>query len=383
MMRRTFLITIGILSLYTVNAQYNYPAGSPGDSLCSYKNPAPYTVKDYSSHFKKAKPKNIILMIGDGMGLAQVFAGMTANGGKLYLNNFYVTGFVCTQSSDNYITDSGAGGSALANGHKSKNGHIGLDEQDKPAKSILEYAEDKGLATGLVATVNITHATPASFIAHGTNRSDYEFLAEDFLRTDIDVFIGGGYDYFANRRDSRDLTIQLKEKGYKVITDMSQITGVKSGKLAGLTAPKNPGRATERKDMLPLATENALRLLSENRKGFFVMIEGSQIDWGGHANNLQLIVEEMLDFDRSIGKALDFAAANGNTLIIVTADHETGGLAITGGDISNNSVKAAFCTKDHSGIMVPVFAYGPGAENFTGIMQNTDIFEKMYNLLIK
>lgn len=113
------------------------------------------------------------------------------------------------------------------------------------------------------------------------------------------------------------------------------------------------------------------------------MIEGSQIDWGGHANNLQFLVEEMLDFDHAIGKALDFAAADGNTLIIVTADHETGGLALTGRNIINYLVKGTFCTKNHTGIMVPVYAYGPGAENFTGIMQNTDIFKKMFNLLIK
>jgi len=156
---------------------------------------------------------------------------------------------------------------------------------------------------------------------------------------------------------------------------------VKSGKLAGLTADEHNEVYPKRKMSLPLSTQTALNILDQNKKGFFIMIEGSQIDWGGHANNTIYVVNEMLDFDQTIGKALEFAANDRETLIIVTADHETGGMALTGGDMKTGMVKGAFPTGDHTAVMVPVFAYGPGAENFTGIMENTDIAKKIMKLM--
>jgi alkaline phosphatase len=138
----------------------------------------------------------------------------------------------------------------------------------------------------------------------------------------------------------------------------------------------------ERGDMLPVATSTALNILDNNDKGFFLMVEGSQIDWGGHASSTVYIVEDMLDFDRTIGKALEFASKDGETLVVVTADHETGGMALTGGDMSTGMVKADYPTTSHSAVMVPVFAYGPGAEEFMGIMENTDVHDKMKKLLL-
>lgn len=373
------LLSVGL----SVVAQDQYLTAKSDTTDKVYIAKDTYRVKTYSQKFKAKNPKNIIFLIGDGMGVSHVFAGLTANKGHLFLENFKHVGFSKTQSADSYITDSAAGGTALSTGHKTNNGAIGFDAQNKPVKTILEEAEEKGLATGLVSTSSITHATPASFISHQAGRSMYEEIAADFLKTDIDVFIGGGIDHFSKRKDGRNLMEELKTKGYKVETDLKEIEKVNNGKLAGLTAPVHNGRIAERGNMLPIATKTAIDILDNNKKGFFLMVEGSQIDWGGHASSTVYVVEDMLDFDKVIGQTLNFAEKNGETLIIVTADHETGGMALTDGNIENGVVKAAFPTSDHTAVMVPVFAYGPGAEEFTGIMENTDIFFKMKKLLIE
>lgn len=381
MIQKLKLLSILLLTVITVFAQDQYLTAKSEDLEKTYESNSSYTVKEFPQKFRKDKPKNIILLIGDGMGVSQVFAGLTANRGHLFLENCKHIGFSKTQSADDYITDSAAGGTALSAGVKTNNGAIGVDKNGTPVKTILEEASENGLATGLVSTSSITHATPASFIAHQASRSSYEDIAADFLNTDIDVFIGGGLDHFTKRKDGRDLTNELKSKGYEVEMDVKKIKKVKKGKLAGLTADVHNGRMGERGDMLTVATETALNILDNNKKGFFLMIEGSQIDWGGHAGSTIYVTEDMLDFDQVIGKALEFAAKDKETLIIVTADHETGGMAITGGDMQKGVVKAAFPTGGHTAVMVPVFSYGPGAEEFIGIMENTDIHAKMKKLL--
>ncbi len=382
MLNKLKLLPFLLLTGITVFAQDQYLTAKSEDLEKTYESKSSYTVKEFPQKFRKDKPKNIILLIGDGMGVSQVFAGLTANKGHLFLENCKYIGFSKTQSADNYITDSAAGGTALSAGVKTNNGAIGVDEKGNSVKTILEEASENGLATGLVSTSAITHATPASFIAHQASRSSYEDIAADFLKTDIDVFIGGGLDHFTKRKDGRDLTNELKSKGYQVETDLKKIGKVKKGKLAGFTAGVHNGRMEERGDMLPVATETALNILDNNKKGFFLMIEGSQIDWGGHAGSTIYVAEDMLDFDQVIGKALEFAAKDKETLIVITADHETGGMAITGGDMQKGVVKAAFPTGDHTAVMVPVFSYGPGAEEFIGIMENTDVYAKMKKLLL-
>ncbi len=376
------LFSIALVSgMIAASAQENYKTVSKIDSTKIYVGGQKYEVKTFPQTFKSKKPKNVIMLIGDGMGVAHVFAGLTANGGHLFLENFKQVGFSKTQSASSYITDSAAGGTALSSGYKTYNGAIGVNTDTIPQKTVLEMAEAKGLATGLVSTSAITHATPASYIAHQGSRGSYEDIAADFLKTDIDVFIGGGYKHFAVRKDKRDLTKDLQEKGYQVLRNPEDIYKVKSGKLAGLTADEHNEVFPKRKMNLPLSTQTALNILAQNKKGFFVMIEGSQIDWGAHQNNTIYVVNEMLDFDRTIGRALEFAAKDGETLVVVTADHETGGMALTGGDMKTGMVKGAFSTGDHTAVMVPVFAYGPGAENFAGIQENTDIPKKIMNLL--
>ncbi len=326
---------------------------------------------------KPEHPKNIIFLIGDGMGVSHIYAGMTANHGRLAIEQFKHIGFIKTYSSDNYVTGSASSGTAMSSGKKTKNGMLGMDPDTIALRSILEIAEEHGLASGLVSTSAITHATPASFIAHQPNRNMYEEIAADFLKTEIDVFIGGGRDHFMKREDGRDLTKELEERGYNVLFDMDNISGITEGKLAGLTADgHNPRYSEGRGDMLPDATVTAMKILNNNKKGFFLMVEGSQIDWGGHANSTEYIVEEVIDFDHAIAKALEFAKTDGNTLVVVTADHECGGLGINGGSFEDGTVEGGYTTKGHTGVMVPVFAYGPGAKEFMGIYENTALFDK-------
>jgi len=327
---------------------------------------------------RKPHPKNIILMVGDGMGAAQIYAGLTANKGKLNLERCTTIGFHKNQASDNYVTDSAAGATAFACGQKTYNGAIGVDATGKPIPTILEMAERNGLATGLVATCSITHATPACFISHQPSRSMDEAIALDFLKTDIDVFIGGGRKFFSQRSDGLNLNDSLKRHGYQIANSIQEVQQIKKGKLAAFLADEQQAKfSAGRGDELVKSTDAAIQLLKGNKKGMFMMIEGSQIDWGGHSNDTQYIIDEMIDFDNAIGKVLDFAAADGNTLVVITADHETGGFSLVGGDMKAGTVDGKFTTGNHTGVMIPVFAYGPGAEQFSGIYQNTEIYHKM------
>ncbi|MEA2106281.1 MAG: alkaline phosphatase [Bacteroidota bacterium] len=328
------------------------------------------------------KAKNIILLIGDGMSVTHIYAAMTVSGTPLNMEKFKYTGLQKTYSASDYITDSGAAGTALATGNKTKKGHIGCDSLGHPFKSILKYAEEDGLSTGLVATSSILHATPAAFIANNISRNNYEEIALDFLKTDIDIFIGGGKKNFEDREDGLNLIDSLKSKDYQVTTAIDDINLVNFQKFAVFTAEKhNPEYRNGRGDMLPKATEKAIEMLSQNENGFFMMVEGSQIDWGGHDNDIDYIITELLDFDRAIGKALEFAEKDGETLVIVTSDHETGGLTLVGGNRNNKTIEVNFSTDYHTADIVPVFAYGPGAEKFIGIYENTDVFHKMMQAL--
>lgn len=341
-----------------------------------------YSCNTDNSKNQESKPGNIILMIGDGMGVAQVYAGLTANGGQLNLETCTYVGFQKTYSASSYITDSGASGTAMATGTKTRNGAIAVDTNGQRLKTILEMAEESGLSTGLVATSTITHATPASFVAHNPNRGKYEEIAMDFVGAGLDVIIGGGRNHFNKREDKIDLIEKLGEEGFLVAEKIEDVDAAHVGPVAVFTdSLAMPPALKGRGDLLPRATELAISRLSGNDKGFFLMVEGSQIDWAGHDNNTEYLVSEMIDFDNAVGKALDFARKNPETLVIVTADHETGAMAIEKGHMESGAVSGLFGSEGHTGVMVPVFAYGPGAERFAGIYENTDIFKKMASLL--
>lgn len=335
---------------------------------------------------RKANPeppvvKNIILLIGDGMGLTQISANLY-NEKKSVLEQFPVIGFQKTYSADNLVTDSAASATAIACGKKTNNNVIGLDANGEPCKTILEEAEDKGLATGMVVTSSIVHATPASFVAHEKSRNFYENIAADIVESDIDMFIGGGKQFFDRRdNDNRDLRDELMKKGVVVYdyfrNNIFKVSPDPEKRFAFFTADNQPLPAFQGRDFLPTATRISLEYLSNrSEKGFFLMVEGSQIDWSCHANQDIPLLNELEDFDQAIQQALDFAKKNTNTLVIVTADHETGGLAINPGS-QMKKLKLKFTTNGHTAAMVPVFAYGPRADLFYGIYENTAIYSKM------
>lgn len=366
--------------------------------LFSCQKPAPATPKptgpntpggtSFDEKFPNLKrPKNIVLLIGDGMGLCQITAAMYSNGNRLNLERMPITGVQKTHSKDNLITDSAAAGTAMACGTKTSNGSVGVFSNGKPTVSILQLAENQGLATGLVVTSSITHATPAAFIAHVDDRAKMELIAEDFLKTDIDLFIGGGKRHFDSRKnDSRNLVAELAEKGYALPVfskaDFKNQPFDAAKPLAFFTDDGEPTTVLNGRDYLPDATRLAADFLKKRTaKGFFCMIEGSQIDWAAHDNDLDRTIAETLDFDRAVGQMLDWAEADGETLVIVTADHETGGLSINQQSKMGGKLRVSWSTAGHTGVMVPVFAKGPGAELFGGIYDNTAIFEKMKWLL--
>jgi len=332
-------------------------------SCCENKKPTKTSSKQI---------KNIILLIGDGMGVTQLYAGYTVNKGKLNIERASFIGFSKTYSANSYITDSGAGATAISTGYKTNNNSIGIDKDGKSKETILESAEKKGLSTGLVVTCSVTHATPAAFNAHVASRFNEDSIALGYLSSGIDIFIGGGRKYFEHRADKLNLSDSLRKYGYSIVYDLKSID-ISSNKNIGCFAAdiSLPAFNKGRGDYLPQATEIALKKLNQNKKGFFIIIEGSQIDWGGHSNDLSYVTSEVIDFDKTVGEAFEFADANPGTLVIVTADHETGGLALTGGDISAGKVDGLFSTHGHTGVMVPVYAYGEGSSELAGIYENT------------
>jgi alkaline phosphatase len=319
------------------------------------------------------------------MGLTQVTAGMFMNGNKLALERCPVTGLIKTHASNHLITDSAAGATAFSCGCKTYNGAIAVTKDKKPCKTILEEAESRGMATGLVATSQIAHATPAAFIAHVTDRSKMEEAATYFLKTDLDLMIGGGMKHFTRRADGRDLYQEMVRKNVFVsdyrTTNLEDLEPSSKRPFAWFSADDLPKRWSEGRTYLPTAGRMAPRFLKErSEQGFFLMIEGSQIDWGGHAKNATYTIEEMLDFDRTIGEVLDWAAQDGETLVVITADHETGGMAIMQGS-EMGKLEVKFNSDYHTATMVPVFAFGPGADKFQGMYDNTQIYHKMMGLM--
>lgn len=376
------LATVAPCKAQVINSAEPNAVKEPTESI--YKgNKKFYPVERYQHDFKSTTPKNVILMIGDGMGVAAISAGISANGGHLNLDNFKHVGFSKTNAANWYITDSAAGGTAIATGEKTNNGYIGLNAAGDTIYSILRAAQDKGLSTGIVNVNAILDATPASFYAHNISRKNWENIASQLVDSKIDVIIGGDSEKFNKREDNRDLYLELENKGYELHRSKESLKYATGDRIAGLLPYGGVG---ERGNQLSIGTDVALKSLSQQKKGFFLMIEGSLIDGGGHKNDMTYLVEEMLDFDKAIGAVLEFAAKDGETLVIVTADHETGGVSIVGGNNSEGDVSGRFGTTGHSAVMVPIFAYGPGAEYFTGINENTFFYNaiaKVLNLPLK
>ena len=327
-----------------------------------------------------AKAMNVIYLIGDGMALPQVYAAMLASHEKMTFSQFPYIGVVDTHSSSNDITDSAAGGTALASDHKTKNGMVGMNPDTIPVKTVLEALAEQGKETGIVVTCYVTHATPATFYAKVPARKQYEDIAVQMAENPyLNLIIGGGMKHFNQRKDSLNLVERMEnELGWKVYDTLADID-VTCKKYAVMANEDHMPHAAERGDFLPRAVKTALKTLDGAENGFFLMVEGSQIDFACHANDSTWMMDEMLDFDYAVKVALDYAKEKGNTLVVVTADHETGGLTLPDPQGKYTNVTFNYSSRSHTCLPVMVYAYGPGAEQFTGWMQNRDLKAKIMN----
>lgn len=339
---------------------------------------------------KAERPKNVILMIGDGMGISQLsstyyFKDKRDADQEPAFSRFRYIGLAKTSSGLEPVTQSPAAATALATGYKTYNTAVGVDLDTVVRENIVEILSQKGLMTGVIATSSITDATPAGFYAHQPDRYMQHEIARDLLNSEIDFFAGAGTPFFmdsAGVYPFEDYGIEMNYNRLKKIKKPEP--GSRYGFLLG--AERMPTMLEGRKDFLASATSIAVGFLSTGEGGYFLMVEGSQIDWAGHGNQVEYMITEVNDFERTVGSVLDYAEQNGETLVIVTADHETGGYTlgaagVNGIDADYTVIKPTFATTNHSAALVPVFAFGPGAENFMGVYENTEIFHKLVSLM--
>ena len=329
---------------------------------------------------KGKKVKNIIFMIGDGMGLEQISAAWVCNGGKLNLDNFTYVGIQRTYSANKLVTDSAAAGSALATGQKTNNGMIAMNPDTVAVKSLAEEAMEKGKRAGAAVTCRVTDATPAVFFSHAPSRKLMDDIAVQMTNSGLYFLSGGGTKYWSGREDGLDLVGQAEAMGYTYVETKEDMMAVEEGPIIALMDEYELQPALDRGDILPSAVQKALQVL-DNKKGFFLMIEGSMIDDGGHDNKAGKTMEEIFDFDRTLGLVLEWAEKDGETLVIVTADHATGGMTLLGGSIDEKKIRVNYSTTGHNGVALPVFAWGPHAEDFVGIYENAELSDKIRALI--
>lgn len=329
---------------------------------------------------KGRKVKNIIFMIGDGMGLEQISAAWVCNGGKLNLDNFTNVGIQRTYSANKLVTDSAAAGTALATGHKTDNGMISMTPDTVAVKSLAEEAMEKGKRTGAAVTCRVNDATPAVFFSHSASRKNQEDIVEQMAGSGVYFLAGGGTKFWRDREDGKDISEDVKARGYSYVETKEDLMVVENGPVVALMDTYELKPSLDRGDILPASVTKALELL-DNRKGFFLMIEGSMIDDGGHDNKAGHTMEEIFDFDRTLGIVLEWAAKDGQTLVIVTADHATGGMTLLGGSIDEKRIRVNYSTTGHNGIALPVFAWGPHSEDFVGIYENTELSDRIRALI--
>lgn len=373
-LRKFFAAAALALCVHSANAQYNMPT-----QIFTYEHP--YAVEKLQAP-KGKKVKNVILMIGDGMSLMHVYTAWAANRGKLWLENAQATGLSKTWAVKKLVTDSGSGGTSLATGVKTVYHAVGVDPEGKPLTSLVDVAKELGKDAGMAVTCRLWDATPCDFCCHNIDRDKEEELVGDYPTSGVDFVFGGGAQKFTNRKDGRDIFKELQKKGYHVSRTLDDFFAYdKNSRIFAVPYDKDTPLPDERGDLLARASMKGISLMNQNKNGFFMMIEGSQLDDYGHFNQLDLLMKETLDFDQTVGEVMKWAAKDGETLVVVTADHETGGLTLVNGNKDEGRVECCFSTKDHSGAMVPVYAFGPGAENFTGIFENTDVFKKIKKLM--
>ena len=366
------------------------------------------------------KVKNVIYLIGDGMGAGAISSLLLSEDAQTGFEMAQVIGLSETCSANNYVTDSAAGGTALATGTRTNNGYVGAGPDGEQLTSVLRKAQTYGMKTGIVVNTTLTEATPGAFYAGVTSRKMVYDIAKQFTESEVDLAIGGGLDHFIGRPDSLDLTATLINKGYDVYLNWETVLKTESDKfvgilplydlhrreenngtasaaegqevclaaqLASLNEDVNATHLSEPTVYLEKATAKALEVLSRNNEnGFFLMIESAIIDGYGHNNDGEGMVVEMKEFDCTLRQMIEYVNQHPETLLVVTADHETGGTGVYyNGNTPGNEgpLKMKFSTSGHTGTVVPIFAYGAGAENFAGVMKNTDIPKKIDELIKK
>ena len=327
----------------------------------------------FKSDNKKTKINNVILLVGDGNGLTQISAAALANNGNLSLLELKSIGLIKTQASDDFTTDSAAAGTALATGEKTYNRSIGMSDEREPLQNITELLYEHKFNTGIVSSDELVGATPSAFFAHQIDRDHSELIAQDLVTSKLNLFVGAGAKYF------KDLDIQ---QSFSVLDSVEQIAFSDQDRIGVFLAQGGlKGVIDGRDDVLAQATKASLEFFQKKNKPFFLMVEAAKIDSYGHFNNTSGIVSEGIDFDKAITQALKFADQDGHTLVVITADHETGGFAIPQGNVQNGMIEGDFISNDHTGAMVPIFAYGPYSGEFQGVYENSQVFHKIIKLL--
>ena len=329
---------------------------------------------------KGKKVKNIIFMIGDGMGYEQISAAWVCNGGKLNLDNFSKVGIQRTYSANKLVTDSAAAGTALATGHKTNNGMVAMNADTVVVKSLAEEAMEKGKRAGAAVTCRVNDATPAVFFSHSETRKNQEDIVSQMASSGVYFLSGGGTHFWEKREDGRNVAEEVKANGYTYVRTKEDLQAVTEGPVIALMDSYELKPSLDRGDILPASVTKALELL-DNKKGFFLMVEGSMIDDGGHDNKAGHTMEEVFDFDKTLGIVLEWAAKDGETLVIVTGDHATGGMTLLSGSIEEKRIRVNFSTTGHNGIFLPVFAWGPHSEDFVGVYENTELSDKIRKLI--
>lgn len=401
--KRVFLLFLLFLSLWLIFASF-----TPKKQYRGKKEPVP-------------KAKNIIFMVADGMGLAHVVAARIFKNGpdgeSLHLETLPTIGYQRTHSASDSLTDSAAAASAWASGEKFRNGEISCHDDDQngrcepaPDPTILEIAKAKGKATGLVVTSTVTHATPAAFGSHVSSRRCEKEIARQYIQvTEVDVILGGGRKKFKSTEKQADecgtfgdFITDAARKGYQVVYTKKALAGVVakgSRKILGLFTPK--GKTPElfrlypeehyqaEEPTLPQMTTAALESVEKDEDGFFLLVEGSQIDWASHRNDVAYQIGEALAFDEAVKVVLDWINEKPNrrqnTLVIISADHETGGFAISGargrkykrGDI----VDHGWTSKGHTAEDMLIWSQGPGSRYLGRAVDNTDLYKVMLKVL--
>ncbi|MBR1887874.1 MAG: alkaline phosphatase [Bacteroidales bacterium] len=364
-MKRTVLIATAAMLLLSCKE-----TGEP--QLQYYQTQHTYDVVKVQEPPQTNEVRNIIFMIGDGMGLEQVSCAWVLNKGKLNLDNFTHVGLSRTWCTNALITDSGAGGTALAAGVKTAYSHVGTAADTTDLYSILVDAKKLGKSTGVAVTCHFADATPCDFCCHNEYRYNQEDLIADYVTCGVDYLAGGGLDWFTTKRtDGRDITKEMAAAGYTVALSEEELMDADLP-VIGLLSPDNLPVAGERGDLFRHMVARGLDELSENENGFVMMIEGSCIDDWLHGNDIGKAMEELLDFDRTLGDVLKWAEEDGHTLVVMTADHATGCLTLQDGNLEEGLIGVNFASESHNGIAVPFYAWGPGSEKFTGIKENSD-----------